>query len=141
MTELVRQVPVEALQEAMLAFPQAELQSAHDFHGGMYLRQVMIPAGHTVVGKKHKRPHFFIVATGSLMISHKGEPATRHDAPYIHLSEPGTKRALYALADSLVFTVHATKAKTVKSAAAVMVEPDCSSPFLADNTLRREMLT
>lgn len=140
MTPLTLAKPVEALQAAMLALPQVQLDSSHTFHGGMYVRQVFIPAGHTVVGKRHKRFHLFMVMSGALMISHRGEKATLHRAPFMHLSEPGTKRALHALEDSLVLTVHASKAKTVKGAEAVMVEPDKSSPFGVGNVLKQKAL-
>lgn len=131
---------VAALQEAILQLPQFEPPTSHVFHGGMYLRAMEMPAGSVVVGKVHKRPHFFILSVGSLAVVDGDVEEVIH-APRMLCTEPGAKRALFALTDCLMFTVHATKAKTIKGAEAALVEPDPSSPFLVGNKLPVKEIT
>lgn len=127
---------VEDLQAAMLALPQAELPTESLFHAGMYLRAVEMPADGLIVGKVHKCAHFLFLASGTLRIGQD----TFH-APRVIPSNPGTKRALYAVTDCLFFTIHRTDTTDVASAEAEMVEPDETSPFLVGNKLPEKALT
>lgn len=142
LTDLAPLDPVEALQAAMLALPQIEPETKHIFHGGMYCRQTLFKAGTTIIGKRHARPHFFMVVSGEVAV---GWPnGGGHDvvaAPYLKLGEPGDKRVLWAITDVLFMTFHATRAKTVAGIDRVAVERDPTSPFLADNTLKPELLS
>ncbi len=131
---------VQALQDAMLKLPQFEPPTSHTFHAGMYLRAVEQPAGSTVVGALHKVPHFFYLAVGCLAVV-DGEVEEIIHAPRLLCTEPGAKRALFAVSDCLYFTIHRTDTTDVESAEDEMVEPDPSSPFLVGNKLPRKELT
>ena len=125
---------VEALQAEMLKFPQFEPPTEHIFHGGMYCRQVSIPAGCTIVGKKHKQDHFFMVMSGEVRIVDDGEARTVC-APALIKSVAGVKRAIYAITDTVFMTFHATDAITVEQAEETLVEFDASSPFTLGNKI------
>lgn len=60
---------VETLQIAMSQFPQYEPETTHLFHGGMYCRQVFRHADVTIVGKVHKKEHFYVVVFGTVMVT------------------------------------------------------------------------
>lgn len=134
--------PIAALQAEMLKLPQYEPPTGHIFHGGMYCRQTFFPAGATIIGKRHKRPHFFMVVFGDVAI---GWPDGRgHDvvkAPFLKIGTPGDKRALWALTDVLFMTIHATRAKTVAGAERFAVEADPTSPIMVGNRFPEKALT
>lgn len=130
---------VQALQSAMLELPQYEPPTEHVFHGGMYCRQVFAPAGCTIVGKKHKQDHFFMVVVGTVAIL-DGEQAQTVDAPALLNSKAGVKRAIHCVTDTVFMTVHATDAQTIEQAEEVLVEPDKSSPFTLGNKLKNTEL-
>ena len=123
---------VEALQAEMLKFPQFEPPTEHMFHGGMYCRQVSIPAGCTIVGKKHKQDHFLMIMSGEVRIVDDGEAQTIQ-APMLVKCIAGVKRAIHAVTDTVFMTFHATDAVTVEQAEEALVEFDESSPFTLGN--------
>lgn len=125
---------VEALQAEMLKMPQFEPPTEHTFHGGMYCRQVSIPAGCTIVGKKHKQDHFFVIMSGIVCIVDNDEARTVN-APALIKSTVGVKRAIHALTDTVFMTFHATEAVTVAQAEEALVEFDESSPFTLGNKI------
>lgn len=127
---------IRALQAELLTLPQVEPPTEHVFHGGMYCRQVVQPAGCLVVGKVHKREHFFMLVQGALAVTEGDGVAEEIRAPFLHCSAPGTKRALLALTDVLYMTIHRTDATGVAEAEDDLVEPDPTSPFLLGNKLK-----
>ena len=60
---------VDALQTEISKYPQYEPPTEHIFHGGMYCRQVWRPAGCLIVGKVHKKEHFYMVVSGTVKIT------------------------------------------------------------------------
>jgi len=136
MNALATREAVNALQAAMIQHPQVELPTAHLFHAGMYCRVVEQAAGVLVVGKVHKRPHFFMVVSGTVLITAPPLEPQEITGPRLLLSEPGTKRVIYAVTDVVYMTFHTSRAKTVKGAEDKMVEPDATSPFGVGNRLK-----
>ena len=126
---------VEALQTELLKLPQAELPTEHIFHGGMYCRQVWRPAGAIIVGKVHKKEHFYMVVCGTVAVT-TDEGAQEITGPFLMCSKPGTKRAVYAVTDALCMTIHRVDSDTVEAAEDELVEPDPTGAFLANNKLK-----
>lgn len=131
---------VQALQDAMLEMPQYEPPTEHLFHGGMYCRQVWRPAGCTIVGKVHKKEHFYVVVSGTICVT-TDEGVQTVTGPKVLCSRPGTKRAVYAVTDALCMTFHVADAQTVEEAEDELVEPDNSSKFLVGNKVKQEVIT
>ncbi len=140
MSEVTTRSPVRDLQAAMLFQPQYVPLTEHSFHGGMYCRQVWRPATCLIVGKVHRKEHFYLVAKGTVLIT-TDDGAQEITGPQVLKCAPGTKRAVYAVTDALCMTFHATSAKTVEEWEAEAVEPDDTSPFLPGNLLPVEQLT
>lgn len=130
---------IEALQSAMSRLPQAQLETKHHFADGMYLRELFRPAGCTIVGKVHKREHFYVVASGEVTVVSDGE-RRRIKAPCVMVSKPGTKRAVYAHEDSVCFTVHRTNLTDLDEIENEIIEPDETALFDARNELKRPEL-
>lgn len=99
---------IRALQKAMRELPQlTELETRHYFAGGMYARELFRPAGTLIVGKLHRRSHFYIVTKGRVQVA-SDEGSEIYEAPAVIVSKPGTKRAVLALEDSVCMTIHRT---------------------------------
>lgn len=131
---------VKVLQEELLKLPQYQPETRHFFHGGMYCREVFRHAGVLVVGKVHKQEHFYLIVSGTVQITDGEGRVQEVTGPHLFLSNPGTKRAVYALTDTLAMTFHATRAATVEDAEAELVEDEPTSLFLPGNTLKNEQI-
>jgi quercetin dioxygenase-like cupin family protein len=131
---------VEALQAAMSEMPQYEPPTEHLFHGGMYCRQVWRPAGCTIVGKVHKKEHFYVVVSGTICVT-TDDGVQTVTGPKVLLSRPGVKRAVYAVTDALCMTFHVVEATTIEDAENELVEADPNSMFLVGNKVKNEVLT
>ena len=128
---------ITKLQKEMSNLQQVELPTEHYFSGGVYCRKMTQPAGVLVVGKVHKKDHFFVCTEGEVIAwSEKGMVTLR--AGDIIQSKAGTKRAILAVQNSVVTTFHQTEKTTVEEAEADLVEPDETALFDAFNNLRLE---
>lgn len=130
---------VERLQEEVAKLPQYEPETTHVFHGGMYCRQVYRPADVLVVGKVHKKEHFYMIVYGTVLIT-TDDGAQEVTGPKLLCSKPGTKRAVYAVTDALCMTFHVVEATTVEAAEEELVEPDEHDMYLPGNKLKQEYL-
>ena len=131
---------VEALQTELLKLPQYEPITKHTFHGGMYCREVFREAGILIVGKVHKKEHFYFVAGGTVAIT-TDEGVQFVTGPHLLCSKPGTKRAVYAETDALCMTFHCVKSTNVEDAEAELVEDAPESMFGVGNQIKVKELT
>ena len=130
---------IERLQKVMATMPQVELPTKHHFAQGLYCRELFRPAGTTIVGKVHKRGHFYIVLSGIVSVVGGEKPET-FEAPVIIVSQPGTKRAVFAHTDAICITVHATDLTDLEAIEAELIEPDETALFDANNQMKPELL-
>lgn len=128
---------VEALQKAISKHEQYEPETKHTFHGGMYCREVFRVAGALIVGKVHKKEHFYYVVHGTVLIT-TDDGAQGVTGPRLICSKPGTKRAVYAVTDALCVTFHRTDAATVADAENELVEIDPDAMFGHSNMLKSQ---
>lgn len=128
---------VEALQKAISKFEQYEPETKHTFHGGMYCREVFRVAGALIVGKVHKKEHFYYVVHGTVLIT-TNDGAEEVTGPRLICSKPGTKRAVYAVTDALCVTFHRTDSDTVADAENELVEIDPDAMFGHSNMLKTQ---
>lgn len=121
------------LQEEVAKLPQIELPTFHAFADGMYARIVKRPAGTVIVGKAHKREHFYIVTKGRVKV---WPDEQIYEAGAVIVSQPGTKRAVYALEDSICMTVHRTDKRDLDEIERDLIEDDPTALFDSGNQLR-----
>jgi mannose-6-phosphate isomerase-like protein (cupin superfamily) len=126
---------VENLQREISKLPQYEPKTTHTFHAGMYCREVWRPAGVLVVGKVHKKEHFYLIVSGTVAIT-TDDGVQLVTGPQLLCSTPGTKRAVYAETDALCMTFHVVDAKTIEDAEAELVETDENSMFTIGNNIK-----
>ena len=130
---------VQALQAEVSKLPQYEPTTKHYFHGGMYCREVFRHAGVLVVGAIHKKEHFYLIVSGTVAIT-TDDGVQEVTGPHLFSSKPGTKRAVYAITDTLCMTFHAIEAKTVEEAEAELVEAEPNSMYSLGNQLKHQTL-
>jgi quercetin dioxygenase-like cupin family protein len=126
---------INTLKTEMLKMNQVELPTQHLFHGGMYCRQVWRPAGCTIVGKVHKKEHFYMVVSGTVAIT-TDDGVQELTGPAMLCCKPGTQRAVYAITDALCMTIHRAEANTVEQVEDELVETDPESAFGIGNMLK-----
>lgn len=131
---------VEALQDAVSALPQYQPETKHYFHAGMYCREVFRHAGVLVVGKVHKKEHFYLIVSGTVVITDGNGEAQEVTGPKLLCSKPGTKRAVLALTDTTCMTFHATDAVTVEDAEEELVEEDPKAMYAIGNMVKNEQI-
>ena len=126
---------VEALQAELCKLPQYEPETKHTFHAGMYCREVWRQAGVLVVGKVHKKEHFYLIVSGTVAIT-TDDGVQSITGPQLLCSTPGTKRAVYAETDALCMTFHVVDAKTVEDAEIELVESDPNDMYAVGNIVK-----
>lgn len=124
-----------ALERAMRELPQVELPTDHYFADGMYARVLARPKDTLIVGRVHKREHFYIVAKGVVAVTMGDEPAVLYEAGTVLVSKPGTKRAVLALEDSVCMTIHRTDNTDLDDIETELVEPEQDALFDSSNRL------
>lgn len=130
---------IEALQKEVMAMPQIEPITEHYFSDGMYCRKVWRPAGTVVIGKVHKKDHFFMCVKGELLAW--SETGMRHlKEGDVICSKPGTKRVTFALTDAIGLTVHKTDKTDLDAIEEELIEPETMSLFDSDNKLKDKTL-
>jgi hypothetical protein len=85
------------------------LPLTHSFADGCYVRSIWIPAGHMLTGKLHKHSHPNFLMLGEVLVATEHGGVEHLRAPMAMISPAGTKRAVYALTDTLWCTVHVTE--------------------------------
>lgn len=130
---------IERLQREMAEMPRPEMQTEHYFHGGMYCRKLTRPAGTLIVGKVHKKEHFFLCAKGEIIAWTERGMLTLQAGDIVE-SRPGTKRVTLAVTDAIGITFHRTNKTNLAKIEKELVEPDETSLYGVGNTLKTELL-
>ena len=83
-----------------------EQTTSHHFCDGVYCREFFLPAGAVAVGKMHKRESFFMLVSGVATMSIADGTVLQIRAPYMAVTQPGSKRLVYAHEDATFLTFH-----------------------------------
>lgn len=79
----------------------------HIFTPGIYAREITLPKGSTLVGKIHRHKHLNFISRGHVqMFTEQGGKEELH-GPIMMVSEPGTKRTIHVLEETVWTTIHA----------------------------------
>jgi len=135
---LMMRQKVESLQQELSKLPQYEPETKHYFHGDMYCREVFSHANVLVVGAVHKKEHFYLIVSGTVVITDGEGVVQEVTGPYLFQSKPGAKRAVYAITDTTCMTFHAIKATTVEEAEAELVEAEVDSMYSLGNQVKHK---
>lgn len=99
---------VDKLEAWLSQGKQADCPLVHMFSPGIYTRSILMPAETLIVSKKHKTRHQFIMTKGKAMVRVNDQQWVEIKAPYIGITEPGTRRVLLIGEDCIWTTIHAT---------------------------------
>jgi hypothetical protein len=98
---------VERLEDAIKHLPQAECPTRNLFAPGVYLREMTVPKDVTATGAVHKTEHMTIVVGHCVLTTDDG--AQEFNGYHCFKSKPGAKRAIYAIEETIVTTIHPTE--------------------------------
>ena len=105
MFDLKRIGDVYALEDAILAEPQIELETEHFFAHGTYTRVLHLPKDTVLTGKIHRHSCINILAKGKMMVV-TAESEYEIEAPFTFVSGAGVKKAGYVIEDAVWINVH-----------------------------------
>ena len=98
---------IDFLESVMVEhFPLVHCPLNHRFTKGLYVREIFMPAGSLITSKIHKTQHQYFVLKGSVSVWIDGGEEHHIEAPYIGITEPGTRRVLYVWEDCIWATAH-----------------------------------
>lgn len=119
---------IAALEAAVLAQPQVELEQFHHFDGGVYQRGLLLPAGVVATGAIHLHKNLITLVKGECLFVGDGEPV-HAVAPFASVNGPGTKRAVYAITDCVLISYVETEL-TDPAAVRAAVTVDTNEEYL-----------
>lgn len=98
---------IDRLDAVLCKMPQVDLLTEHALCGAVYARTVYMKADQVVVGATHKSDHIAVVI-GDVSVR-TDEGLVRLTGHHVLMSKAGTRRAVYAHADSVWSTFHHTE--------------------------------
>jgi hypothetical protein len=87
-------------------FALADCPLVHRFTEGLYVREIFMPAGSLITSKIHKTQHQYFILKGAVSVWIDEGVEQYLEAPYIGVTEPGTRRVLYVWEDCIWATSH-----------------------------------
>lgn len=100
---------IDRLERELIAMEQTtgvvDLGLQHHHAGGIYGRQITIPAGTVLTGLEHKHAHLNVCAGDITVWTEQG--MRRLTGVHVVASEPGAKRVGFAHADTVWVALHA----------------------------------
>ncbi len=100
---------IDRLEEDIAAQPDVvfDFPVLNRFTDGLYSRQFLMPKGSLLTSEIHLTQHQYTVMEGVVAVwTPETQCWTRLDAPYHGITEPGTRRVLYAFEHTVWTTFH-----------------------------------
>jgi hypothetical protein len=124
MNAVARSVPmrakVERLERELEKLPQVDCPVRHHFEPGSYSRAMTIPAGVVATGAVHKTEHWTFVLGHCLLTTDQG--VKEFKGAHAFVSKPGAKRAVRAIKETIVMTVHHTEERDLDKLCLLLTE-------------------
>lgn len=118
---------LDRFEDALIeAYPGLDIEElvTHRFAGGVYVREMFIPAGTCVVSMVHKGECISTCSSGAIWVwtAGTGEGFKLVEAPFTAETAPGTRRVGIAERDTVWTTYHATDSTEVEEVEKEMYE-------------------
>jgi hypothetical protein len=84
---------IDSLRRELSTQPQAECPVSHHFGPGIYIREVVMPAGTVVVGKYHRHDHLCNMIEGRMVVVNEDGDRAEVVAPTVFMAKKGRKTA------------------------------------------------
>jgi hypothetical protein len=101
-----KKLNVDKIEADIASQPQIDLPAEHQFHPGLYVRRLAMPAGSLIVSKIHNTEHPYVVTEGQCLVWTAETGAVHIMAPHHGITKPGTRRILFILEDCVWTTYH-----------------------------------
>lgn len=105
---------VRRLEAAVRELPQAQIDTYHVIHAGLYARTIRIPAGVVLTGAEITRATLLIFSGHAVVTM--GDSVRELDGYHVLPAEAGRKQAFLALADTDLTMLFATDARDIATA-------------------------
>lgn len=96
---------IDTLEKEMLKLPQAEWTVNNHFGPGVYVREMVVPAGTIIVGHEHKHSHLNIMLKGRMKLLNQDGTYSDLVAPFMFVAGPGRKAA-YCVEEVVWLNIH-----------------------------------
>jgi hypothetical protein len=105
-----QQLSMMELENRLSKMEQVDIPTTHIFSGGVYIREIAVPKGTIIIGKRHRHESCNILMKGS-MILYMGEnvPTQRITGPLLFTSPPNTRKMAYCEEDVVFLNLHPTQ--------------------------------
>lgn len=104
---------IKALKEMPGAMTADQFLTNHYISSsGLYVRELLIPAGTLVVGRAKNKEYVTLLTAGTVEMREL-DGAKLISAPFTTLSKPGEERLIYAVTDAVLTTAHAVTSTTL----------------------------
>lgn len=114
-------ISVPQLEREMLEMPQVECQLWHRFGPGIYIREMLIPAGTLILGHSHRQNHINVMLAGTFALVTPNGTVSVLRAPVFFIGTPGRKMG-YAIEDTVWQNIYATEERDVSKLEEMFVE-------------------
>lgn len=121
---------LDRLELSMSEMEPRQMPVIHRFTPGLYIREIYIPAGTLVTSMEHRTTHPFVISKGRIAVISANEGRVVYEAPHTGITEPGTRRALFAETDTIWTTFHVTDKTDVEEIGNEILEPHVN-PLIA----------
>lgn len=101
-----------AYETELARHPQGHFPVQHHFAPGQYGREIFMAAGSQVVGKIHRHAHVNVLSMGRCLVFTETGGVEELVAPKTWVSQPGTKRCVKVIEDTLWTTFHCNPTDT-----------------------------
>jgi len=103
------QLSLKDLETEFLKMDQVEIPVTHTFSGGVYIREISVPKGTIIIGKRHRHESCNVLMKGVLTLyMGENEPTVTIEGPLLFTSPPGTKKMAYCHEDVVFLNIHPT---------------------------------
>uniref|UniRef100_A0A6M3IH16 Uncharacterized protein n=1 Tax=viral metagenome TaxID=1070528 RepID=A0A6M3IH16_9ZZZZ len=106
-----KQLSLHEMETVMKGFPEyaVDCPVSHVFSGGVYIRQILIPKGTLIMGKRHRHETCNILMKGTMSVFvGENEPLNVISGPLIFTSPPLSKKLAYTHEDCVFINIHPT---------------------------------
>ena len=122
---------LDEMEFALTHYPTAACPVVHRFTPGLYIREITMPKGAMITSMEHKTQHPFVISKGIVEVVSENEGPVTYCAPHFGITQPGTRRMLNILEETVWTTFHPTEETDIEKIAAEVLIPHVN-PLLGE---------
>ena len=116
---------VYELEKELSKLPQLDEDLNHHFMGGVYIRELKIPRGALIIGKRHRHKTCNILMKGKMAVySEETGQAEIIEGPLAFESQPMVKKMAYCFEECIFMNIHPTEETDLKKVEDIFIIPE-----------------